>query len=91
MTPRRTARTGIELPKRAAAPPPPAPADETRVEAQLHPIKAVAIRLALSEPTLRRLIAAGRVRTVRIGVLVRISEAEVRRIVRDGTTPSQES
>ena len=88
MSRRRALHTGgIELPKPAPMPPPaapPAPAIE-EAPAQLYTIREAAARLAVSARTLERLVDVGRVRTVRIGVQIRISEAELRRIVRDGT------
>lgn len=57
----------------------------------LHKLPDVAERLGVCERTLRREIGRGTVRAVFVGALVRVSEAEVRRIVREGTGEKKRS
>jgi excisionase family DNA binding protein len=51
----------------------------------LHTLEEAAKRLACCKRTLRREIDRGRIRAVRLGRGVRISEAEIRRLVAEGT------
>jgi excisionase family DNA binding protein len=46
-------------------------------------------RLGLRESTLRAWIAQRRIGVVRLGRCVRVSEAEVRRLIEEGTVPAR--
>jgi len=66
----------------------PAPAAPT---GQLVPLTTAAQRLAVSPKTLRRMIDRREVRAVRIGHgrgVLRISEAELQRVIDEGTMPA---
>lgn len=82
---RRTRYTGreMELPTRPTPPPvPPPPAADVPV--QLYTLEQAAQRLAVCERTLRNRIRAGKIRAVKIGTGVRVSEAELRRVATEG-------
>lgn len=51
---------------------------------QLYDLRTVAGRLACSVKTLKRAIDLGLIQHVRIGRVYRVSEPEVRRLIRDG-------
>lgn len=57
---------------------------------QLMPLAAAAQRLSVTDKTLRRMIDRRQIRAVRIGFgrgVWRISEAELRRVIAEGTSP----
>jgi excisionase family DNA binding protein len=58
---------------------------EIRTVAQLYSLRDAAARLSISLRTLRRRIDLGDIEAVRIGSrIVRISEKEIQRVIRDG-------
>jgi excisionase family DNA binding protein len=57
--------------------------------AQLHKVPEVAEMLDLSEKTIWQWIGQRRVAVVRLGRSVRISRAEIERLISDGTTPAR--
>jgi len=59
--------------------------DNSDAPPRLYTIADAAPLLSVCERTLRREIARGRVRAVYIGSLVRVSEAELRRLASEGT------
>ena len=58
---------------------------------KLHDIRATALRLAVSPWTVRRLVDRGELRGVRVGRRVLISEREIVRVIRHGTTQQSEA
>jgi excisionase family DNA binding protein len=56
------------------------PIRRSSIPPQLHTLEDAAKRLACCERTLKREIDRGRIRAVRLGRAVRISEAEIRRV-----------
>lgn len=52
---------------------------------QLHTLEDAAKRLSCCTRTIKREIDRGRIRAVRLGRAIRISEAELRRLVDEGT------
>ena len=56
---------------------------------QLHTISEVAQRLAVSSPTIRRLIARAELPTVRVGRCLRLRDDDVEALIRRGNTGHQ--
>ena len=81
-----TRRRHATPPPAAVPPAPPPPVPPPAEPVQLHTIEAAAMRLSISPRTLRTQIAAGRIRVVRIGHSIRISEAELRRVSVEGAS-----
>jgi excisionase family DNA binding protein len=63
-------------------------ADPPRELHQLHTLEAVALRLAISKRTLQRMIDRRLIKAVRLLKSVRVSEAELQRIVSEGVSDS---
>lgn len=85
MSPTRRKHYGAELPLPVTSQPTTTIEPQEEAPAQLLRLSEAAKRLAVCERTLRREIRAGRIRAVKINKNLRISEAEIRRVVAQGT------
>ena len=57
---------------------------------QLFTLNEAADALGISWQTARRWAAAGQIRTIRMGRLVKVPRAEIERLVNEGTAPATE-
>lgn len=57
--------------------------------AKLYKIKEVAQKMGVAEVTIRTWLAERRLEFIRLGRCVRISSAEVERLIADGTVPAR--
>jgi excisionase family DNA binding protein len=60
-----------------------------KIRRLLHPTKYVADITGVCDTVIRREVSAGRIAAVRIRNSIRIPEAELQRLIREGTTPRQ--
>ena len=59
-------------------------------EKQLYGIKECSERLGVSRDTIRRLVCAGKLRSVRVRRRVLIPSGEIDRVIRDGFAPARQ-